>query len=301
MHPWGGAVIDRSPPLGRETWFWSARVGSPLVEGWGNLVQGFRFDPSTWDVRGIWASSGQFNANNSGKCAYHEMRAFVTHTAVLSQQAIRAVELQSGDLALVLGCPGGRIRVIQPGGMRIDNNAYHDIGTLDSTSYDLGLGCSALAVRAEANGWLTIWCGTTYGPCVQPFEYTNPQGLLHDDEVATGAVHRLTWIPGSGFSNVPVTKQLYKSTALPRGGYGVVGLTVADLLPAPGDEVIVGTLAGDIIVLNEGLTTVLWRGHVPGAAGFYNSIHVENLDGDPFPELYVSGSFGIWRFTLPGE
>lgn len=40
----------------------------------------------------------------------------------------------------------------------------------------------------------------------------------------------------------------------------------------------------------------LWRTHVPGSVGWYNSILVEDLDGDSTPELYVGGSFGLWRF-----
>ncbi len=295
VHPLGGSVLDRTQPVGREAWFWSAR------EGWGNLLQGFRFDTSSWGVTGIWASTSEYNVSNSDKCAYHEMRSLITHTPALSQQSIRAVELSTGDIALVLGCPGGRIRVVRPGEMRTGNDGeYHDIGTLESTPTDFGLGGSALDVRAETNGSLTIWTGTLYGPCAPPADYTNPTGSLNDNEVAAGTVHRLTWTPGYGFS-LPSSKELYKGGSLPRGGYGVVGLKLANLLPAPGSEVIVCTLAGDIIVMDEGLNTVLWTAHLPGSAGFYNSIHVQDLDNDTVPELYVSGSFGLWRFTLPGE
>jgi hypothetical protein len=42
----------------------------------------------------------------------------------------------------------------------------------------------------------------------------------------------------------------------------------------------------------------LWRAHVPGSVGAYNSIVVADLEDDPEdnPELYVCGGFGIWRF-----
>ena len=39
----------------------------------------------------------------------------------------------------------------------------------------------------------------------------------------------------------------------------------------------------------------------PRAWCFYNSIRVADRNGDAHKELYVSGSFGIWRFTQPGE
>jgi hypothetical protein len=51
----------------------------------------------------------------------------------------------------------------------------------------------------------------------------------------------------------------------------------------------------------DNLNNVIWSTHVPGAAGMFNSIRVANLDGDAFNELYVAGSFGLWRFTQPGE
>ncbi|MEO6595364.1 MAG: hypothetical protein ABIP94_11485, partial [Planctomycetota bacterium] len=90
----------------------------------------------------------------------------------------------------------------------------------------------------------------------------------------------------------------------PRGAYGVVGIHVADLLPQhAGDEVIVATLSGDVFVLDETLSTVHWRTHVPGGIGAYNSIRVENLNpnGDNLKELYIAGSYGLWRFYQPGE
>ena len=80
---------------------------------------------------------------------------------------------------------------------------------------------------------------------------------------------------------------------------------MADLFPeTPGqevDELIVSTLAGDIIVLNSNTMSLVWRTHVPGSAGFFNSIRVANLNGDAHQELYVAGSFGLWRFKQAGE
>ena len=91
-------------------------------------------------------------------------------------------------------------------------------------------------------------------------------------------------------------------SATDRGGYGVVGLCVGDLLPEQGppeDELVVCTLAGDVIVLDADTLAERWRTHVPGAAGFYNSARIADLDSDGKRELYVAGSFGMWRFNQP--
>jgi hypothetical protein len=45
----------------------------------------------------------------------------------------------------------------------------------------------------------------------------------------------------------------------------------------------------------------VWRTHVPGSAGFFNAIRVSDLNNDGHTELYVAGSFGLWRFTQLGE
>ena len=42
-----------------------------------------------------------------------------------------------------------------------------------------------------------------------------------------------------------------------------------------------------------------FRTQVPGAVGVHNSLCALDLDGDGGLELYVSGSFGIWRFVRP--
>lgn len=177
------------------------------------------------------------------------------------------------------GSPGGRVRVLQPG---------------------------ALAARQEASGSLRIWLGTVYGPTPRPMAYasaaTAGQGLL-DGEVATGSVHRLAWSPGATQVTEVVSRSLVPS-ATSRGGYGVVGLCVANLIKEPNDpqvdELIVTTLAGDVFVLNADTLTELWHANVPGGVGFHNAIRVADLDGDAFQELYVAGSFGIWRFTQSG-
>jgi hypothetical protein len=88
----------------------------------------------------------------------------------------------------------------------------------------------------------------------------------------------------------------------PRGAYGVVGMLLTDMIPSiPGDELIVSTLSGDLIAFNispaaGGAMTEIWRTHVDGNIGHYNSILAEDLNGDGRKELYVAGSLGLWRF-----
>lgn len=72
-------------------------------------------------------------------------------------------------------------------------------------------------------------------------------------------------------------------------------------MPSIATRLVVTTLAGDILVLDANNLSVIWRTNVPGSAGFFNAIRVANLNSDSFSELYVAGSFGIWRFTQPGE
>ena len=87
-----------------------------------------------------------------------------------------------------------------------------------------------------------------------------------------------------------------------RGAYQTCGILVADLLlNQPGVEVIIGSLSGDLIVMNESLTTEYFRTVVPGSIGAHNSLRVMDSNDDGLPELYAGGSFGLWRFVTPSE
>ncbi|HEX6812872.1 MAG TPA: hypothetical protein VF384_14695 [Planctomycetota bacterium] len=228
----------------------------------------------------------------------------------MEQQSVQAVKLLSGKTAVVLGCPGGRVRVLTPDGWRTSDASSHVLGGLEETQ-DFGFGGSALAVRHEVIGGsseqLVIWFGTVSHPPSRPAHYTTtpPTGALEDADVATGAVHRLTWIPGQGFTaSTKVT--LHPTTAKPRGAYGVVGLCLTDLDPLPGGmfagkELIVGTMSGDLIVLDADTMVEQWRTHVDGAIGWYNSIIAADLNNNGKNEVYAAGSKGLWRFKQQGE
>lgn len=82
-----------------------------------------------------------------------------------------------------------------------------------------------------------------------------------------------------------------------RGGFGVMGMCLADVLPDSGDELIVTTIAGDLFVYNTTSWNLLYRTWVAGALGSYNSIIVKDCEPTiPGPEIYIAGSLGIHRF-----
>lgn len=220
----------------------------------------------------------------------------------------------------VVARPGGRVRVVQPGAWRSDDNTPHAIGPGSPPSQhpqkspDLGHGGAALAVRVEAGGDVRIWVGTTSGHTPRPAGYDSATGSLQDGEVAAGGMHRLTWSSAGGLSAVQQSLTTHPTPADPRGAWGIAGMRiVGDLLPEasgpPLDELVVGTWSGDLFVytiLPNADLSLVWRTHVPGAVGVYNAIHAADLaggaaGGDGRPELYVAGSLGLWRFTRPDE
>ncbi len=303
VHPLGGSTLADAD--GAESWAWTNRVPD-----WGDFVEGLRFgrggSPTTLGLTGIWAST-RLPATVVGDRGDHvpflDLRSFVTFVPAMAQQAAHAVRLDDGSSAIVLGCPGGRVRVLQPGKLRRDDGSPHELGRFTSTSADFGWGGSALAVRHEHDAGgerLRIWLGTLYDPTARPAHYTDAEGVLGDGEVAAGGVHMVTWTAAGGCS-APLHERTFLPVAGERGALGVVGLVVADLLPqSPGDELVVGTVSGDLLVLQADTLATIWRTHVPGAIGFYNALRVDDLDGDGRKELYAAGSFGLWRFTVTG-
>ncbi|MCA8950361.1 MAG: hypothetical protein KDE27_12720 [Planctomycetes bacterium] len=322
VHRLGGSLVTTATSSGsqiRETWFWSSR---PV--DWGNLVEAIRIDtdttisPADHDVTGVWAST--LVPNTAASCApatgdqtpHLDLRDYSTLVPASTHQGVQAVQLATGsqERVVILGCPGGRVRVLENATMRDVTNPTvdHVLGSL-SKSDDFGYG-SSLAVRHEVSGsseLVRIWTGSLYGPTPRPASYDSATGALADGEVAAGAIHMMTWTPGSGLSASLQTIKLTPSVANPRGGYAIVGMKVVDLLPdvgAPLDELVVCTLAGDVIVYTIGSSGKLserWRTFVSGAAGFYGSILAEDLNGDGYKELYLGGSLGLWRFIQPTE
>ncbi|MCR9248723.1 MAG: hypothetical protein NXI31_27150 [bacterium] len=304
----GGMFPFRQPgallpgPAGIEIWSWGRNEYSGARD-WGNHVAGLHLAVGG-SFDGMWSSTGIPTTTESGptigdRTPHHDFRTFVTHNPAMNYGAVEAVRLTTGQTAVVLGCPGGRVRILQPGAMRT-GSAPHELGTVDSTPFDLGFGGGALTVRLDTSGGdkMHIWFGTLQHPAARPQHYDSPAGSLADSELVVGAISKLTWAPNFGFA-LQETVTLAPSTAAPRGGYGVAGLLLADLLEDPqhpGDELVATTMSGDVIVFAADTMEEIWRTHVEGSVGFYDSMVVADLDGDELNELYIAGSQGVWRF-----
>ena len=299
-HGESGTVI--TTPTAREAWSWStgAAQQGQGTEPMGNLIEGMRFDASG-TLLGIWASTEAGAQLGSGgtanKLDYLKLKSHVATIPIMTAQSIQAVSVEAtGQTKLVAGCPGGQVKIITPGSMRPDASTPHAIGSL-AASGDLGYGGCALDVRQEANGVLSIWFGTIEHPSARPSSYgaVLNGGALGDAEVTTGAVHHMTYSNNTFTLSAPVL--FHPSTLNPRGANGVIGIKLVDLLAGTTQtQLVVCTLSGDIILFDAQTMTELWRTHVNGAAGFYNSIVAEDIDNDGLKELYVGGSAGIWRF-----
>jgi len=300
IHRRPGAVLRRSADIA-QFWFWSGRGALTGTAGdWGNVVEAIELDLATDRVTGSWATVGEHDAAGIEPCPHHDLRSITTSVPIMNQQALSAHLLPNGEPVVFLGCPGGRVRALRPGAFRPNDQTFHQIGATPDKSEDLGFGGGALAVRMDPSGQATIYFGTIARPAGRPASLL-PTGALDDGAVVTGAVHKMTWTSSSGFSSATTVDLPPNMPGHLRGGYGVVGLHVADLLEEaiPGapsqDEVIVTTAAGDILVFDSSLSQLRWSASVPGGAGFFNSIRVLP-DSDGTKALYVSGSFGIWRF-----
>ena len=298
----GGSVL----PLGggtAEGWMWSA---SPYF-GWANLIEGYSIQQNS--MVGTWSSvahpaTGTTTIESTGN-TYLQLRSFVPNVPALTLASLRALNLSNGtssQTVLVAGCPGGRVRIVSPGNLQSNNSAQAWNGAILASSNDLGHGGSAMAVRVEGQPGsqaVRIWYGTAVDPIKRPQQYGALGGALLDDEVAAGALHMLTWQQGS--SAIPVQMSIRFHPISGRGAYGVVGLELGDLLPNAGDELVVATMSGDLIVYNiapgTNVMTEVWRSYVQGTVGMHNSMAIADLDNNNTKELYVAGSLGLWRFT----
>jgi hypothetical protein len=302
-----GDASTVGPGSPTEVMYWSLPsriVGEDLVLIWCNSVEGVRLANGAID--GVWASTDGYSGSAPQTDVLHfTLRAPDPGWPIMDMQSLRLASLSSGTVA-VLGCPGGRVRVISGRGYRVDNSNAHARGTMQTSPTDLGHGGVALAVRPEGSGsneLVRIWFGTSYGHAPLPAAYAT-SGSLQDSEVLCGGIHTMTWSASSGFSGATTVSLRPGSPA--GSGFGVVGLAVANLLPESvhaGEELIATTLSGDLLIFEPMLTssTPIWRTNVTGSIGCYNSIIVDDLDGDGLQELYLAGSQGIWRFVLPGE
>ncbi|GAB4139895.1 MAG: hypothetical protein Fur0037_06260 [Planctomycetota bacterium] len=279
-------------------WWSDPPLGSG-VGPWGNLAQGMRLAgaPGSRTADGIWASTDD-TEQTGGRHAYLDLRNVTQEIPSLEQESLRVVkDPATQQLYVILGCPGGRVRVVRPGSYRVGSSAGHGLGQIVASSGDYGHGGSALAVEPGVDG-VDIYFGVVVRNATVAGSY--PTSSLGDTEVMTGRVVKFRFSFATNALTETWVRDLEPSAADPRGGYGVVGLYVDELFVDPlhpaEKEVVVTTLAGDVFVLSES-NALLFRASVPGAAGFYNSILARDLDLDGRKELYIAGSMGLHRFV----
>jgi hypothetical protein len=312
LHPLGGDVTPLAGGSGFEIWNWAADAGSsaatPRRDPFANLLLGYRFS-SSGVAEGRWASTSRPNTSGDTKCPHHALRNYYGIITSLTQQSVAAVEMQQG-VVVVLGCPGGRVRVVAPGVMQVSVQTEHVIGNTGLIpSPDFGSGGTAIAVRKEATvggDRLRIWFSPSNSHDARPAGYGS-NGSLSGAEVGSSLVYEMTWTV-AGFSVPSVVADLHPTTTNLRGASAPMGMLLADLISKPnlpqyvGDELIVATASGDVIIYNispgSGVVAERWRSTVPGGAGCYRGLLVADVDGGE-PELYVAASSGLWRFKQP--
>ena len=294
----------------RQLQWWGGELGT-----YTNLIQGLYGDASS--VIESWYSTKGFTVTappqpswygrSTGDCK--DLRNVIpatTSPATHQMQSLRLAVDDTGPI-IVASTPGGRIVILEGG--RIGTGDYGKIlwNFQDGTPDD-GNGAMALAVRSNSTGDVDIFVGivTTHLDPV-PFQTGNPGKL-------TGGIRWLRWNrppdTEAGLNTVGGFRHLDptdSSGADPRGGFGVCGLAVGDLLPSnPGDELIATTLEGDLFIFaapqsggDLSTATPLFRTWVPGALGVCNSIVIQDDGSGGPPELYVGGSQGIWKWRVP--
>ena len=272
--------------------------------GYGDLVEGLHITSASNTIAGRWATTvTPPNSNGTPNLPFTNLRSPSAGSAYVDAQALRAFRVPSSGgpssaVRLALGCPGGRLRVLEPGQPNVTNS----VGAIRVSSQDLGTGGAALAIRPAADGVSTdIFFGTLTNHAARG---SYPADLT-DASVLSGTVawYRYSESGGAGTLTQLAFRELLP-TATDRGGFGVVGLAVGDLLDNPGEELVVTTLAGDLFVFSLANNTIsaqpLYRTWVPGGLGLYNSIQIRDLD--PFstgPELYIASSLGLRKWKRP--
>jgi hypothetical protein len=292
LFPRCGDVVPRG--TGNEVWWW---CGSGA---WVNELAGLAADPVGNLTGALSSSAWPTSTNPAGRADqldYVDLRSSFTF-AGMDMQAMQAMDF-GGATKLIVGCPGGRVRVLSPGTFGTNLQNRHSIGQIQSSSEDFGHGGCALASRMLDASTAEVFLGTFYGHAAKN---TYPGQSLRDNEVMAGEVRRFT-VNSSGQLSAPTQVfDLHPSATDTRGGYGVVGLAIGDVVAgSAGDELVITTLSGDLFVHSIATGQQLFRTYVRGGLGFYNSILIKDLNNDGLCELYIAGSYGIYRFAQPGE
>jgi hypothetical protein len=297
LHPLSGASRGGSiQPLldgSIRTMWWSG------TENWANLLEGFR--SASGMVNGIWTSTQPPSqpVTIADRLSHLSLKSFVDYLPIMTQQSMQMIELSDGTFAVVLGCAGGRVRIVTnpPFGA-----GQHSLGSMASMPSDVGFGAAALHAELDVQDptgmRIVVWFGSCYAPPALPALYGSTQpgvyGSLAPSEVAAGAVHRVTWSSANGWS-VPITRSLTPTSSV-RGAGPVGGLVLAEVSAANlGRELVVACMTGDVIVYNSSTMVEIGRTHFGGAVGHYNSLVVADLGGGE--AVYAAGSLGLRRVT----
>lgn len=306
----GLSVLDATHSLH----YWGGARGSDP-----NLVQGLYFVAYAPDEASV--VSSWFSSNGSpgaegftdgpipgvGSGDRKDFRSFVNQAAVPANnlQALRVgLSPPNRDCETIfLSTPGGSVYVVAPGSSPADRGGI--LGQA-SGSPDDGFGAPALALRDVQDGVVDVFVGTTFHHA-DPVPHSLPLGLRGPGPIV-GSVRWLRW---DGAVLSPVDQWIFDpSGGGERGGFGVAGLAVGDIIQgpeAPGEEVVVTTFDGDLFVLQADTVVnptgfvhpPLFRTWLPGSLGAYNSIVIADLDGDQKNEMYLGGSMGVWKFRQP--
>lgn len=283
-----------------------------LLDNWYSSKTG----PYSWDYA-PYPPQQAWHGSSAADCKdlRNEVRQW---TAINNLQALRVA--QDGHGTVVAGStPGGSLVLLRPG--RAAGQTNQDYGTVlwDSTSvpspnppWDEGMHAMGLALRpvpGDPNQALDIFLGVGITQ-LEP----GPFWSVPNAEAGklTGGIAWYRWTSTSSGTGTMVRMGLLhldpdSNNAIgARGGFGVCGLAVGDVLASQaGDELVATTLEGDLFVFaipSSGMllpTNILFRTWVRGALGVNNSIVVHDFDNDGKKELYASGSQGIWKWRQP--
>ncbi|MBK8978465.1 MAG: hypothetical protein IPM29_21410 [Planctomycetes bacterium] len=256
-------------------------------------------------------SSSYFGSSSSeGKdlrnCSRPYAQAFNHGSVRIGQDAFGPV--------VVAATPGGSVVLLRPGAGGGAGGADH--GTIlwpiggpfpQPEPVDDGYAAMGLAVRptAEYEG-IDIFVGIAVAHLdpAPALAGTGPGNLA-------GGIRWLRWHgtswTGGAMDEVGSFLFLDPGPSDPRGGYGVCGLAIGDVVASsPGDELVATTLEGDLYVYglfpeldHLAAAPLLQRSWVRGTLGVNNAILIFDADGDARNELFIAGSQGIWKWRQP--
>ncbi|MGE3172789.1 MAG: hypothetical protein AB7O97_09185 [Planctomycetota bacterium] len=323
VFPRCGDALTMEPQGNQYVCYWS---GEEYRQVWGNRIAGFQVANGT--LSNWWSTVG---AIDSGAPAAdvpwsqmhgHDLRSFHFQPMADRQaQALRLFRDPADDTKVRIAAftPGARLFVLEPGVSATDIGPIPiEKDSLQNKPLDFGTGGMALAIGpARPGGRCSIYVGAmAFFADDSNFAAGSTQP---DDQVS--AICMVDYQGNTSFGSSGAFRHpelvLDGSSALAPKVYGVCGLAVGDILPAvPGPELVVGALDGHLLVFALDPVTgdivsqpPLYQTRVEGAVGAYNSIVIADLVDDSGAseqpgvdgtnELYVAGSLGLRRWTLP--